>query len=360
MRIAILGAGQLGRMLALAGYPLGLSFTFFDPTGKSCAAQLAPSIVATYNDQKKLAEMAAQVDLVTFEFENVPLEAVRFLQKLVVVRPALRALEVTQDRLLEKNLFKELAIPTPQNKEVDSSETVKHAIDTVGLPMVFKTRRLGYDGKGQIILHNRENIPDLWEMMQGKSMLAEKLINFDREVSLIAVRSVTGETLFYPLSENVHEQGILRRTICRTNDPCQQQAEIYVHRILDALQYVGVLTVEFFEVNGQLLANEIAPRVHNSGHWTIEGAVTSQFENHLRAIIGWPVGSTNVRQHVGMVNIIGDPPQIEDILQIPDAHLHLYGKKPAVGRKAGHITLLAPQMQQLVDKMNNLVKKMND
>ncbi|MDP2106337.1 MAG: ATP-grasp domain-containing protein, partial [Desulfobulbaceae bacterium] len=235
MRIGILGGGQLGRMLALAGYPLGLQFIFFDPAEEPCASQVGPCLKSAYDDENKLRELAAQVDLVTFEFENVPVEAVRFLEKMIPVRPGLRALEVAQDRLQEKNLFQELEIPVPAYRAVDSARAVEESASAIGLPMVLKTSRFGYDGKGQMVLRDLADIPTAWEKMQKKSLIAEKLVAFDREVSLLAVRGVSGETIFYPLAENVHHQGILKRSVCRNNDLLQKQAETYAGRILDAL-----------------------------------------------------------------------------------------------------------------------------
>ncbi len=340
--VGVLGAGQLGRMLALAGYPLGLRFRFLDPSPEAPARHLAEGIVAPFDETARLERFITGLDLVTYEFENVPVELPRWLQQHLPVWPPPRALEVSQDRLAEKRLFESLGVPTAPYAPVDSQVELLRALDTIGYPGVLKTRRMGYDGKGQQVLRSPADAEAGWQALGGVPLLLEGFVNFDREVSILAVRGQSGDTAFYPLVENVHAGGILR--LSKAPAPSltaalQAQAEDYARRVLNALGYVGVLAIELFDCSGRLVANEMAPRVHNSGHWTIEGAETSQFENHLRAILGLPLGSTQLVQPTAMINLIGTPPDPASVLAIPGAHLHLYGKTPRPGRKLGHITL---------------------
>lgn len=348
--IAILGAGQLGRMLALAGYPLGLRFRFLDPAPQSPAGHLAELIVADYDDVAGLERLAAGATLATYEFENVPARATEFLSRRLPVYPPPQALDVAQDRLAEKTCFRALDIPTPAFAPVDSWQGLRDAVDQIGLPAVLKTRRFGYDGKGQWALRSSDDLAPAWAALGGVPLILEQFVPFDRELSILAVRSVAGQIACYPLVENRHYEGILRVSIAPAPMPdaqTQDQAQDYARRVLSRLDYVGVLAIEFFQRGAQLLANEMAPRVHNSGHWTIEGARTSQFENHLRAILGWPLGDTGAVGHCAMLNIIGDPPPVAAALSVPGARLHLYGKSPRPGRKLGHITLVEPTQAAL-------------
>jgi 5-(carboxyamino)imidazole ribonucleotide synthase len=316
--VGVIGGGQLGRMLALAGIPLGLSFRFLDPSADAPAGEVGELLVGAYDDPELLDRLADGAAAVTYEFENVPVEAARQVGAV----PGAAALEAAQDRLVEKQLFRRLGIPTaPIDDEVTE------------FPALLKTRRLGYDGKGQRLVETRPGA--------GPGHVLEGLVPFERELSLLAVRGRDGETRFYPLIENVHANGILRTSRAPAVDAPQAQAEEYATRLLDELGYVGVLALELFDTGGKLVANELAPRVHNTGHWTIEGAETSQFENHLRAVLGLPLGPTESRAS-WMVNLIGSVPPPEDVLRIPSAHLHLYGKAPRLGRKLGHITLVEP------------------
>jgi len=305
-------------MLGLAGLPLGLRFRFLDPSPDSPAAAVGELVVGAFDDPAALARLAVGADVVTYEFENVPVEAIRTIAPL----PPPLALELGQDRLVEKQLFERLGIPTARFGPVTKT----------GLPALVKSRRLGYDGKGQRRIDADEPI--------GEHELAEEIVAFDRELSVIAVRSRDGETRFWPLAENVHRDGVLRVSRAPAAAAPQAEAEELVGRLLDELGYVGVLALELFEVEGRLLANEFAPRVHNTGHWTIDGAVTSQFENHLRAILGLPLGSTEAIAESVMVNLIGGVPSLEQLLGLPGAHLHLYGKEPRRGRKLGHLTFV--------------------
>lgn len=343
MKVGIIGAGQLGRMLALAGYPLALQFRFLDSSADSPGAQVAPIITGAFDDPASLRRLAAEVDLVTYEFENVPVPALQAVAGKRPCHPPADALRVSQDRLYEKELFGRLGIPTPPFRAVDTLADLRLAVAAVGLPAVLKTRRLGYDGKGQQVLRKRTDVDAAWRALGGVPLILEGFIAFDREVSIIGVRSTQGETRTYPLVENTHRAGILRVSLAPTRSArLQRAAEQHLGRLLDHFDYAGALTIEFFVRDGRLVANEMAPRVHNSGHWTIEGAVTSQFENHLRAILGWPLGDTSAVGHSAMVNYIGTLPVRERVLAVPGAHHHDYGKAPRPGRKLGHCTLVAP------------------
>jgi 5-(carboxyamino)imidazole ribonucleotide synthase len=359
MKVGILGAGQLARMLALAGYPLGLEFIFLDPSVDACANQLGEHLLGDYDDEVLLAELAWKADVVTYEFENVPAKVAAFLGERTTVYPPPLALQIGQDRLVEKNNFSELGIPTPDFAVIDTLEDLKNAVVRLGFPAILKTRTLGYDGKGQVLLKPETDLAEAWEAVRGYACVVEAYVPFQREVSIIAARSVSGAVLYYPLSENQHKGGILRVAESRENDPMQAQAEDYVSRLLNALDYVGVIALELFEVDGKLLANEFAPRVHNSGHWTIEGAETSQFENHLRAILDLPLGSTAAVGKSAMVNFIGGLPKVADVLAIPDVHLHWYGKDPRKGRKVAHATVRAKVGGNYVDSLDKLARLAN-
>lgn len=356
MKIGILGAGQLGRMLALAGYPLDFDFVFLDPATEACAAPLGQHIHAPYDDERALAEFCVSVDVATYEFENVPAKTAEFVASRIPLLPAPVALTVGQDRLSEKQLFDQLRIPVPRYMPVATREALEFAVRNLGLPSVLKTRRLGYDGKGQAVLRSNEDLDAAWQRLGGQPLILESFVPFEREVSCIAVRGKRGELAFYPVVENVHREGILRIATPRREDPLQAEAEDYARRVLEHLDYVGVLAFEFFVAEGRLLANEIAPRVHNSGHWSIEGAEVSQFENHLRAIAGLPLGSTRLRGHPAMVNFIGDAPANVDLASIPGVHIHHYGKSPKPQRKVGHATVTSTSAQELTERLERLLR----
>lgn len=342
MKIGILGGGQLGRMMILAGYPLGLDFRVFEPTTGSPTTSLAPTTHAPFDDEAALDRFTTEVDVVTYELEHLPLQAVRFVAERKPVFPPPRALEIGQDRLLEKGLFRSLGIPTPRCAPIVAPDDVAQALEVTGLPAVLKTTQLGYDGKGQRIAHSHEEGRSAFAALGARALIAEELIRFDREVSVIGVRSRTGEERFYPLAQNRHERGILIRSDAPAPDltpALQQEAEEYCRRVMREVDYVGVLTIEFFVRDGHLVANEMAPRVHNSGHWTIEGATCSQFENHLRAVIGLPLGSTGVGDEWTMFNLVGGEPSVNALCSLLGAHLHLYGKSSKPGRKIGHVTV---------------------
>lgn len=354
MTIGILGGGQLGYMLALAGYPLGLHFRFLDPSPQAPVGRVAPRITAEYTDRGALEKFLSGLACVTYEFENVPVETARKLNERVPVYPPPQALEAAQDRLNEKALFQRLGIATTEFAEVDSSKSLDAAVERMGLPAILKTRRMGYDGKGQWVLQTPEAVAALRKDLPKSKLILEKFVPFERELSILAVRSRNGEEAFYPLVENHHREGILRLSLApapRVNPEIERTAVEAARRVMAALDYVGVLAIELFECAGQLLANEMAPRVHNSGHWTIEGTVTSQFENHLRAVSGFPLGSTATQGHSAMINLIGEVPDSRELLSVQDTHLHLYGKALRPGRKVGHVTVRAATSQQLAARL---------
>ena len=358
MKIGIIGAGQLGQMLALAGFPLALQFRFLDSSPESPGAQVAPIVVGAFDDIAALRKLAGEVDVVTYEFENVPVAALHEMAAARPCFPPVDALRVSQDRILEKELFGRLGIPTPPYRAVDTLADLEAGVAALGLPCVLKTRRLGYDGRGQRVLKRRSDVGPAWEALGSVPLILEGFVKFDREVSIVGARSSRGETRCYPIVTNTHREGILRVTVAPTRDArLQRAAEGHLHRVLDHFGYAGVLTIEFFVAGGRLIANEMAPRVHNSGHWTIEGAVTSQFENHLRAILGLPLGDTSPVGHAAMVNYIGTMPDRDRVLALPGAHHHDYGKAPRANRKLGHCTVVAPTAAQRDAVLRQLLRR---
>lgn len=363
MKIGILGAGQLARMIALAGYPLSLEFIFLDPSKEACANKLGIHLYGDYNDPRLLAEFAEASDVVTYEFENVPAHVAEYLSSHTQVHPSPKALAVAQDRLTEKNFFRAQCIPTPEYAAINNLDDLRNAMASIGWPAVLKSRTLGYDGKGQSLLKSPEDLQKAWEMLEGVPAIVEAFVPYKREVSIIAVRNVKGVMAYYPLSENLHKGGILRVSESRYGDSMQLQAESYVSRLMEGLDYVGVLALELFEVDGELIANEFAPRVHNSGHWTIEGAETSQFENHLRAIMDFPLGSTAPIGKAAMVNFIGGLPKPEQVLALECAHMHFYDKAPRKGRKVAHATVRAgddAKLKEILAKLTDLAEQVDD
>ena len=351
MNIGVLGAGQLGRMLALAGYPLANRFTFLDTTGHPSAG-IGEVMIDT--DRKHLENFLEKVDLVTYEFEHLPVPLVQAIEEHRPVHPSSEAIRVCQNRAEEKALFDRLAIPTPAYRLVESAEALESAARELGTPVVAKSVTEGYDGKGQAVLKDPSEAADAWRTINHPRLIVEAFVDFVREVSIIAVRGRDGEVAFYPMAENQHVDGILRYSIAPMpdlDDSVQQTADGYIRALLDELDYVGVLTLELFQTrDGALLANEMAPRVHNSGHWTMDGAVTSQFENHLRAIQGLPLGDTAARMPTCMVNVIGREGEAAELLALPDAHLHRYDKTERPGRKLAHVNLLAPTHEALLER----------
>jgi 5-(carboxyamino)imidazole ribonucleotide synthase len=343
VRIGIVGGGQLGRMLGLAGVSLGMGVTVLDPAPDAPAAAAADHIVAEYEDEAALEELARASDVVTYEFENVPVDVARSLARSVAVYPPPDALAASQDRLVEKAALERAGIAVGAYAAASNEDEVRAALERVGVPAVVKARRFGYDGKGQAMVRTVDDAAPAWRAV-GRPAIVEARVPFDRELSILGVRAANGELRCYPLVENRHRDGILRRSLApapKVAADLQSEAERHLRRVADALGYVGVLAIELFEVDGRLLGNEMAPRVHNSGHWTIEGSETSQFENHLRAVAGLPLGSTAPRGLAAMLNLIGTVPDADRILAVPGAHLHLYGKSPRPGRKLGHVTLVA-------------------
>lgn len=358
--VGILGGGQLARMMALAGAPLGLRFLVLDATPDACAGQFAPMLQADYRDRAGLAEFAERVDVATFDFENVPAESARWLAERVPVFPIPRALAVAQDRLAEKTLFRELGIPVPEFATVDSREELDAALASVGTPCILKTRRLGYDGKGQFRIKSPADADAAWAALGAQAdsvgLILEGFVAFQRELSVVAVRGRDGELRAWPLTENWHDHGILSASLAPANaDPAlETQALDAARRVAEALDYVGVFALELFLKDGVLVANEMAPRVHNSGHWTIEGAETSQFQNHLRAVLGLPLGSTRAVGHAVMLNWIGEMPAAAPVLAEACGHWHDYGKSPREGRKVGHATLRADSPAELAEALERV------
>jgi 5-(carboxyamino)imidazole ribonucleotide synthase len=342
--VAVLGGGQLGRMLGLAGIPLGLHFRFLDPSPDAPAAAVGEVVAAPLDDTARLVEVARGAAVVTFEWEGVPAASAELLVAAGHdVRPGVRSLQVAQDRLLEKDAFRALGIETAAYAPVDCAADLAPAVEQIGgLPLVLKTRRGGYDGKGQFVVHDADDLTRAWDALGGVPCIAEQLVPFSRELSVLAVRGMDGAVACWPLVENEHRGGILRVSSAPAPgvDAARQSlAEQIATNVLTHLDHVGVAAIELFEVDGELVANELAPRVHNSGHWTIEGAVTSQFENHLRAVLGLPLGSTAPHGASVMLNCIGALPDRATVLAAGDVHFHDYGKAPRPGRKVGHITV---------------------
>lgn len=356
--VGILGGGQLARMLALSGAPLGLRFLVLDSTPDACAAQFAPLLEADYRDEAALAAFARQVDVATFDFENVPADAARWLAERIPVFPNPRALSVAQDRLAEKSLFRELGIPVPDFADVGSRADLDAAIARIGAPAILKTRRLGYDGKGQFRIKTAADADAAWQALGAQAesvgLILEDFVPFQREVSVVAVRGRDGEFRTWPLTENWHDSGILSASLAPAtlDTALAAKAVANAHRVAEALDYVGVFALELFLKDGELLANEMAPRVHNSGHWTIEGAETSQFQNHLRAVLGLPLGDTRMLGHACMLNWIGEMPAAAPVLAEACGHWHDYGKSPREGRKVGHATFRADSAAELASALS--------
>ena len=358
--VGILGGGQLARMLALSGAPLGLRLLVLDSTADACAGQFVPMVVGDYRDEAALAEFAGRVDVATFDFENVPAESAQWLAERIPVFPNPRALGVAQDRLAEKTLFRELGIPVPDFADIGTRVDLDAAVAQLGTPCILKTRRLGYDGKGQFRLRSAVDLDAAWAALGAQAgsvgLILESFVPFQREVSVVAARGRDGEFRAWPLTENWHVDGILSASLAPAAlaDHIADNALSYARRVAEALDYVGVFALELFLKDGELLANEMAPRVHNSGHWTIEGAETSQFQNHLRAVLGLPLGSTRMLGHACMLNWIGTMPDARAVLAEPCGHWHDYGKSSRDGRKVGHATLRADSASELADALRRV------
>jgi len=357
IKLGIIGGGQLARMLVLQAAELGMRCTVLDPKPDAGAGQLAEQIVADYDNEAALRQLLDSVDVLTYDFENVPAASLSALQAGARLAPGVEVLHVAQDRLREKLLFRQLGIAVGDFFPVNSRTELLDAIAQTGYPAVLKTRRLGYDGKGQVVLRAQEDLERAWQQLGDHDLILEAFIHYQYECSIIGVRNRAGEVRCYPLSRNHHEQGILRASRIGfepTDAGLQQQAESWLRQIADHFHYVGVLTLELFVSAGQLLANEIAPRVHNSGHWSIDAADCSQFENHLRAIAGLPLGPVSLSAEALMINFIGALPDAQRWLQVPGLHWHDYGKQPRDLRKVGHATLCARHGQQLQQRLELL------
>nr|WP_284731492.1 MULTISPECIES: 5-(carboxyamino)imidazole ribonucleotide synthase [unclassified Rhodanobacter] len=358
--MGVLGGGQLARMLALAAAPLGVKTLAVDSSADACAGQVAPLVVADWTDYAALEAFAARVDVVTFDFENVPAETAHWLAERVAVFPAPQALAVAQDRLAEKTLFRECGLPTPDFMTVDTREQLDQALAAVGAPAILKTRRLGYDGKGQFRLREPADADAAWAALGAQAskhgLILEAFVPFERELSVLAVRSRDGDFRTWPLTRNWHVDGVLSMSLAPAPDIelLQPRATELARTLAERLGYVGVFALELFVRDGELLGNEMAPRVHNSGHWTIEGARTSQFENHVRAVLGLPLGDTGARGMSAMFNWIGELPDASAVLQAVDAHWHDYGKQARPGRKVGHATVCAPDAGQLAARLGGI------
>ncbi len=339
--IGILGGGQLGRMLSVAASRLGYRCHIYEP-GAAPAGDVAHSVTtAPYEDEAALRTFAASVDVITYEFENVPTSALDLLESLKPIRPNRRALAVSQDRISEKSFLNDIGLQTAPWAAVNSGADLRAAADSLGLPAILKTTRLGYDGKGQVKLQAEADIAAAWAAMNGAASVLEGFVAFDREVSVIAARALDGSVACFDPGENIHQDGILRTTTvpARLSPSQRLDAVLLAARILNALDYVGVMGVELFVTAQGLLVNEIAPRVHNSGHWTQAGCTVDQFEQHIRAVAGLPLGDGNRYADVVMENLIGDDVlRVPDLLKARDTAVHLYGKgNPRPGRKMGHV-----------------------
>ncbi len=362
--IGILGAGQLGRMLALSGFPFEMRFQFFDTSG-SPSVGLEPTYIEPIEPLKSegLKNFLNECDVVTYEFEHLPLDLVEHIESKHTLYPPAKSIEICQDREKEKALFDTLAIPTTKYRIVNSEADLTKAVEELGLPLVCKTTTEGYDGKGQFVLKQESDIAEAWSTIGNRTLIAEEFINFSRELSVIAVRSASGELKVYPLAENQHNDGILRYSTApapKLDKDTAAQASLYMKELLEALKHVGVLTLELFETDSGLIANEMAPRVHNSGHWSMLGAMSSQFENHIRAIADLPLGDTEAQQPTCMINLISHKGDIEKVLGLPYAQVHLYGKEERSGRKLGHINVTANSYDELRWRVENIIQHLDD
>jgi len=360
MKIGILGGGQLARMIALAAYPLNIQTICIDPAAEVCANDVTQVHQLEYSDHQAIVNTLKNVDVVTIETENILLSCATAVAKEKLFYPSLKSLEVTQDRLPEKNFLQSLNIPVASFIEPHCEEDIIQFINSNRSTAILKTRRFGYDGKGQVRINQSTDIAPAWQSLKDQALILEQFIPFKQEFSLIAVRSRDGKCRYYPLVHNVHQHGILRSSeITDVYPELQQQAQLYAEKILNAFEYVGVLTIEMFYDGEQLIVNELAPRVHNSGHWTIEGAVTSQFENHVRAICGLPLGDTSSTGYIYMWNGIGEMPELDSCLSVPGVHYHSYNKTARANRKLGHVTLIADHLEHFNSRKNILLQNIN-
>ena len=360
MKIGIIGGGQLGRMLALAGIPLGIQFRFWEQDRDCPASDVGEVTVGSFDDHSLIENFIAGLTCVTYEFENVPVALIAAIANHLPVSPPTKALEICQDRILEKNTFNELKIPCAKFLAITNQNDLTNAFDAgFSIPAILKSRRFGYDGKGQARIDSAAEAHGAWQAVGGVPSILEECVPFESELSLLSVRGHDGDVRFYPLIENTHIKGILSKSLVPSKlvtTALQSQAEEYGSRLLKHFNYVGVLTIEFFLLNGQLFANEMAPRVHNSGHWSIEGSETSQFANHIRALIKAPLGSVAMNGYALLLNLVGDIPDQNLILAQAGAFLHLYRKSGRNRRKIGHITLRNEDPQSLDEASSGMLK----
>ena len=355
--LGVLGGGQLGRMMGLAGIPLGLGFRFLDPGADACAGATGALEQAAFDDAVAARAMAGRVDAMTFDFENVPDSTARAVEEHCPLYPPPGALGACQDRLVEKTLMDELGVAVGGYHAVSGRTDLLEGVARLGYPAVLKTRRFGYDGKGQAVLRDAEDLERAWQRLGDAPLILEAFIPFAAECSLIGVRGADGDTRFWPLTRNVHDDGILALSRPGGFDSgLQQAAETTMRRLMDHFEYRGVMTIEFFVHGGALLVNEIAPRVHNSGHWTIDGAGCSQFENHVRAVAGLPLGATGMHSQALMFNWVGAFPDRAGILAVEGVHWHDYGKAPRPGRKIGHATVTADSRAELMARAERVAR----
>jgi len=350
MKIGVLGSGQLGRMLALSAYPLGHQMRFLASSAEDPSSLLGDIFIQN-GSQEIIEDFANNCDVVTYESENTAVNIVKEIGQKTIVYPSAKSLYTSQHRGREKSLFDKLNIPCAPYQMVNNLSELKIAVKKIGLPAILKTATDGYDGKGQFLIKSDSQLDQAWKRMSGVESILEGFVDFKRELSLVAVRGINNSHEYYPLVENSHHNGILRLTIAPAQNispKLQQKAESYMRSLLDEMNHVGVLTIELFETDSNLVVNEMAPRVHNSGHWTIEGARTSQFENHIRAITETPLGETScTHKYSAMINIIGEQGPIDKALTLNNAHLHLYNKTERKGRKLGHITITSSTLDDL-------------
>jgi 5-(carboxyamino)imidazole ribonucleotide synthase len=358
--LGILGGGQLARMMVLAGTPLGVRFRVVDPAADACAGQIAPLLAAGWDAFDQLEPFARDIDAATFDFENVPAATADWLTAHTRVAPNALSLATAQDRVLEKTLFRECGLPTAEFADVATRADLDAALARIGAPAILKTRRQGYDGKGQFRLKSPADADTAWQALgaqaETRGLILEGFVDFDFEASVVAVRASDGEFRAWPVTRNWHVDGILSASLAPAvrGEAIQKAAFAHARAIAEKLDYVGVFALELFVKDGELLGNEMAPRVHNSGHWTIEGAVTSQFENHVRAVLGMPLGDTSARFPSCMLNWIGELPDRDGVLAIPGTHWHDYGKSPRPGRKVGHTTVCAPDAATLASRLEQV------
>jgi 5-(carboxyamino)imidazole ribonucleotide synthase len=358
--LGILGGGQLARMMVLAGAPLGVRFRIVDPAADACAGQVAPLLNEDWTAVDRLRAFADDVDAATFDFENVPAATAEWLAAHTRVAPNARALATAQDRILEKNLFRQCGLPTAEFADVATRADFDAALARIGAPAILKTRREGYDGKGQFRLRTIADADAAWQALgaqaASRGLILEGFVDFDCETSVVAVRTADGGFDTWPVTRNWHVGGILSASLAPASvgDAVAEAARAHARAIAEELDYVGVFALELFVRGDRLLGNEMAPRVHNSGHWTIEGAVTSQFENHVRAVLGMPLGDTSPRGLSCMLNWIGELPDRDALIAIPGAHWHDYGKSPRPARKVGHATICADDAAMLAERLQRV------